>query len=162
VAVLRDRGAENIKRVLVPVGGGPHSRLALRLARDIVNAEGGTMTALRILPEKGQVDMEVETDVLHQLVEDALGEVPEEMIFRLRHNASVVEGILAESTPTEGQDGYDLIAIGASEEWFLTGLLFGSIPDLVADAVSCSVLMVRKHEPAAISRVRRLIKGHRP
>jgi amino acid transporter len=176
VAVLRDRGEEDIKRVLVPVGGGPHTRLALRLAWDIARAEGGTLTTLRILPEAGEVDMEVEMDVLRQLVEDALGGIPEEVTFSLKRNDSVVEGILAEASASPSarlrtgsaepsaqvadRAGYDLIAIGASEEWFLKTLLFGSIPDQVADGAPCSVLMVRKHEPAPVSWLRRMIKGH--
>lgn len=168
VAVLRDRGVEDSKRVLAPVGGGPHARLALRLAWDIVRAERGSLTALRILPEAGEVDMEVEMDVLRQLVEDALGGIPEEVTFSLKRNDSVVEGILAEasassaepSAQTADRAGYDLIAIGASEEWFLRNLLFGSIADRVADGAPCSVLMVRKHEPAPVSWLRRMVKGH--
>jgi APA family basic amino acid/polyamine antiporter len=177
VAVLRDRGMGDIKRVLVPVGGGPHARLALRLAWDIVRADGGSLTALRILPEANEVDMEVEMDVLRQLVEDALGGIPEEVTFSLKRSGSVVEGILTEASASLRRErsgerlagtsaqvadraGYDLIAIGASEEWFLKTLLFGSIPDRIADGVPCSVLMVRKHEPAPVSWLRRVIKGH--
>jgi nucleotide-binding universal stress UspA family protein len=159
VAVLRNRGVEKIKRVLVPVGGGPHARLALRLGWDIARAEGGSLTALRILPEAGEVDLEVEMDVLRQLVEDELGEIPQEVAFSLKRYDSVVEGILAEASgQTEEQASHDLIAIGASEEWFLRSLLFGSIPDQVTDGVNCSVLMVRKYEPAPVSWLRRMIK----
>ncbi|HIE37958.1 MAG TPA: amino acid permease [Anaerolineales bacterium] len=156
VAVLRDRGIEegNSGRVLVPVGGGPHARLALKLGWDIARAEGGSLTALRILPESGAVDMEVEMEVLRQLVEDVLEETPESLTFRLRRDESVVGGILAEAA----EGGYDLVAIGASEEWFLRNLLFGSIPDRVADGAGCSVLMVRKYEPAAVSWLRRTIR----
>ena len=159
VAVLRDRGLGNCKRVLVPIGGGPHTRLALRLGWDIARAEGGSLTPLRILPAADEVDMETEMDVLRQLVEDVLGEVPENLTFSLKRDDSIVGGILAEST--QGEDGacYDLIAIGASEEWFLRNLLFGSIPDRVADGAPCSVLMVRKYEPPAVSWLRRTIKG---
>jgi nucleotide-binding universal stress UspA family protein len=162
VAVLRDRGVgeREIKRVLVPVGGGPHARLALRLAWDIARVENGSVTALRILPKADEMDMEVEMDVLRQLVEDALGRIPEEVTFSLKRNDSIVNGILAESSQKADQVGYDLIAIGASEEWFLKNLLFGSIPDRVADSVPCSVLMVRRYEPAPVSRLRRMIKGH--
>jgi nucleotide-binding universal stress UspA family protein len=160
VAVLRDRGMRDIKRAVVPVGSGPHARLALRLAWDIVRAKGGSLTALRILPEAVEVDMEVEMDVLRQLVEDVLGGIPEKVTFSLKRNDSVVGGILAESTQVADEAGYDLIAIGASEEWFLKNLLFGSVPDQVADGVPCSVLMVRKYEPAPVSWLRRMIKGH--
>ncbi len=156
VAVLRDRGIGErpIQRVLVPVGGGPHARLALRLARDVSRVEGGALTALRVLPEEEDVDMEVEMEVLRQTVEDVLGEAGQRVACRLRRAPSVVQGILTEAT--EGE--HDLVIIGASEEWFLRTLLFGSIPDQVAEGAPCSVLMVRKYEPAAVSWLRRMIK----
>ena len=157
VAVLRDRGVTegDIRDILVPIGGGPHARLALRLAWDVAEAEGGSLILVRIFPEPEDV-CEVEMDVLRQLVEDELGTVPEEITFRLRCRESVAEGILEEASQTD--ENYDLIVIGASEEWFLRDLLFGSIPDRVADRVSCSVLMVRKYEPASVSWLRRIIK----
>ena len=162
MAVLRDRGAgeREIKHVLVPVGGGPHVRLALRLAWDIARAEKGSLTALRILPTADEVDIEVEMDVLRQIVEDALGEIPEDVVFSLKRNDAVVEGIMAEAAQKADETDYDLIAIGASEEWFLKNLLFGSIPDQVAEGTDCSVLMVRKYEPVPVSRLRRMLKGH--
>jgi nucleotide-binding universal stress UspA family protein len=157
VAVLRDRGVTEraIQDILVPIGGGPHARLALRLAWDVAEAEGSSLTLVRIFPEPEDV-CEVEMDVLHQLVEDELGNVPEGITFRLKCRESVTEGILEEATQPD-QD-YDLIVIGASEEWFLRDLLFGSIPDRVADSVSCSVLMVRRYEPAPVSWLRRAVK----
>ncbi|MGD2143541.1 MAG: amino acid permease [Anaerolineae bacterium] len=156
VAVLRDRGVEDIKRVLVPTGGGPHARLALRLGWDVARAEGGSLTALHILPGEDEMDMEVEMEVLRQLVEDVLGEIPEEIIFRLKRGDSLADGILKEAAQTEDEMSYDLIVIGASEEWFLRNLLFGSITDQVADEAPRSVLMVRKYEPAAVSWFRRM------
>ena len=129
--------------------------MALRLAWDVVRASGGTLTLTRIFPEPEDV-CEVEFDVLHQMVEDELGHVPDEIHFRLKCHESVSDGILEEATESEGD--YDLIVIGASEEWFLRDLLFGSIPDRVANNVSCSVLMVRRYEPAPVSWFRRAMK----
>jgi nucleotide-binding universal stress UspA family protein len=163
VAVLRDRGIGKrvIRRVLVPLGGGPHSRLSLQLAKDIIEVENGSLTALRILPETGKVDMQVEMDVLRQLVEDALGEIPKEVALSLKRNDSVINGILAASVQNADQKGYDLISIGASEEWFLKDLLFGSIPDRVANKASCSVLLVRRYEPEPVSWLRRILRKRR-
>ena len=166
VAVLRDRGVGEIKRVLVPVASGPHARLALRLAWDVARAEGGSLTALRILPQADEIDIEVEMDVLRQFVEDELGGIPEKVVCRLKRSDSPLEGILEEtlnqvepSAQIANQEDYDLVVIGASEEWFLRGMLFGSITDRIADSVSCSVLMVRKHEPPTVSWLRRMIRG---
>lgn len=159
VAVLRSRGTGKIRHVLVPVGGGPHARLALRLGWDIARIEEGTLTALRLFPEAGKVDLEVEQEVLHQLVEDVLGDVPQEVTLQLKYHDSIVEGILEASKEMAEGTGCDLITIGASEEWFLKNLLTGSIPDQVADRAPCSVLMVRRYEPAPISWLRRTLKG---
>lgn len=71
---------------------------------------------------------------------------------------SPAEGILAEAAQPGDRGGFDLIIIEASEEWLLKNLLFGSIPDWVADEANCSVLMVRKYEPAPVSWLRRMIK----
>jgi len=161
VAVLRERGMGEIKHILVPIGGGPHARLALRLAWDIASAEEGSLTALRLVPEADEVDLEIEMQVLRQLVEDVLGEIPDNVSFRLKRCDSISEGILAEFTPGTARPNFDLITIGASEEWFLRNLLFGSVPDRIADGAPCSVLMVRKHELASVSCVRRVFKLRR-
>lgn len=156
VAVLRDRGEKEMKRVLVPVGNGPHARLALRLGWEIARVEGGSLTALRILPTTDEIEMEVEMQVLRQLVEDVLGEVPAQVTFSLKRNDSIVDGALAEAA--QADEPYNLIVTGASEEWFLRNLLFGSVTDRIADGAPCSVLMVRKYEPAPVSWLRRTIK----
>jgi nucleotide-binding universal stress UspA family protein len=128
------------------------------LAWDIATAEGGSLTALHILPQTGEVDMAIEMDVLRQLVEDVLEEIPQEVAFSLKRSNSIVEGVLAASAQIAGQAACDLIVIGASEEWFLRDMLFGSIPDVVAERAPCSVLLVRKHEPSSVSWVRRMAR----
>jgi len=56
VAVLRSRGLEQVRRILVPVGGGPHARFCLRLASQIAELEKGTVTAFRSLPNELAVE----------------------------------------------------------------------------------------------------------
>ena len=66
---------------------------------------------------------------------------------------TILEGILQEA-----QDGdYDLLVIGASNEWAVKSLLVGALPDAVADRAPCSVLMVRRYEPTGLSALRRII-----
>ncbi len=153
VAVLRSRDTGQLGRILVPVGGGPHSRQALRLGREIARVVGGTMTALRILPPSAKSDAETEREVLRQIVEDRLGADAEAVELRIIRHDEIAAGILAAA-----EEGYDLIIIGASEEWFLKEMLFGSIPDRIADKAPCSVLLVRKHEPSSVSWLRRRMK----
>jgi nucleotide-binding universal stress UspA family protein len=158
VAVLRDRGVDDIRQVLVLMGNGPHARQALRLAWDVARGGGTQLTALRFVPEEVEVDMGVEMDALRQAVEDVLSEVPDAVTTRLVRSASLVFGTLAEVKAK----GYDLIVVGASEEWFLRHMLFGSIPDQIAEKAPCSVLMVRRYEPSGVSWLRRTFKRLSP
>jgi hypothetical protein len=57
---------------------------------------------------------------------------------------SGIGGALEETAP-------DLVVIGAAQEWTLRQVLFGSIPDVVADSADCSVLMVRRYVPDTLS-----------
>jgi len=43
------------------------------------------------------------------------------------------------------EESHDLVIIGASREWGIRNVLFGTIPDVVADKANCSVLMVRRY-----------------
>lgn len=164
VAVLRDRGltGSKLENILVPIGNSPHARLALRIAYDIVRVEGGSLTTLRLLPQRDEVDLEVEMDVLKQFVEDELGDPSDQITYRLKRSQSLEVGLLEEAHAgiSEGEEkqAYDLIAIGASKEWLLKDLLFGSIPDRIANQAPCSVLLVKRFEPKSISWFRRIIK----
>jgi len=157
VAVVLDRGLGEPKRILVPVGGGPHSRMALRLANEIAISDGGTVTALRLItaPTTGD-DEEVEEDqkaLLADIVEEALGGVPTSFNLEVRHAATVPKGILEAS-----QSGYELVVIGSSEEWSLDTSLLGTVDDWIAERVPCSVVFCRRYEPVAIAWLRYRVK----
>lgn len=164
VAVLRDRGltASKLENVLVPVGNSPHAKLALRIAHDIVQVEGSSLTTLRVLPQKDELDLEVEMEVLKQFVEDELRDPSDQITYRLQRSQSLEKGLLEEARTgiREGEEkqAYDLIVIGASKEWLLKDLLFGSIPDRIANKAPCSVLLVKRFEPKSISWFRRVLK----
>jgi amino acid transporter len=155
VAVLRARELKQIQSVLVPVGGGPHARLGLRLAAQIVRGDGGTLTALRVLHPSDDLDMDVEMQGLRRVISDVLGETAAKVSTRIVVSEAVADAILKEAK--EGK--YDLLVIGASEEWLIKSLLVGALPDAVADGAPCSVLMVRRYEPAGVSATRRIISA---
>ncbi len=155
VAVLLDREMQQVNHILVPVGGGPHSRLALRLAYEIGEKEGAKIVALHIFSETSSVE-EIEDEMLHleEIVEDELGYTPSSLTSRVVRAKSVPDGILLETT----RQPYDLVVIGASEEWTSQTRLFGSVSDWIADHVPSSVLLVRRHEPVAIAWIRQQVK----
>lgn len=156
VAVLLDRGLRQVRQILVPVGGGPHSRLALRLAYEIAEQEKAKITALHTFPRIKEVEeIEDEMLTLREIIEDELGSVTTNIVTRVIQADSVPKGILAETS----RQSYDLVVIGASDEWALNTRLFGSVTDWVAEKVRCSVLMVRRYEPMTLAWFRRQVKS---
>ena len=155
VGVLLDRGLTRAEQILVPVGGGPHSRLAIRLAYEIAEEEGAELTALHCLCEQCEAEeLEDRMAQLHEIVEDELGSVPPRITLRLAHSDTVCTGILGETS----RQHYDLVVVGASEEWSDPTRLFGDVDDRIAEQCGCSILMVRRYEPAMISWIRRQAK----
>lgn len=160
VAVLRAREMKTVRRVLVVSGGGPHARLGLRLAADIAHASDAALTVMRIIRPSDDLDAETERHHLNEMAEKITGDSPSEVRSRVVVHETVLEGILQEA-----QEGdYDLLVIGASNEWAVKSLLVGALPDAVADRAPCSVLMVRRYELTGLSALRRItasIRGWR-
>lgn len=152
VAVLRERHLSEVRRVLVPAGGGPHARLGLRLAAQIARSDEAELTILRIAYPSEELDVEAEMRGLRHLAEEVLGPDPR-VQTRVAVHEAIVEGILKEAR--EGE--YDLLVIGASNEWGVKSLLVGAVPDAIADRAPCSVLMVRRYELTGISAIRRVV-----
>jgi amino acid transporter/nucleotide-binding universal stress UspA family protein len=157
VAVLRARSLDDIRRVLVPAGGGPHARLGLRLAAEIARGDDAELTILRIVRPDEDLDVEAEMRGLRHLADEVLGGPDPRVQTRIQVHQAVVEGILEEAQSGE----YDLLVIGASNEWAVKSLLVGAVPDAVADRAPCSVLMVRRYEPSGISTIRRVARSIR-
>ncbi len=147
VGVLRDRGLNGLEHILVPVGTGPNARLALKMAAKLAFDKDVTITALRLMPEN--LDEEMQEDELlklQEIIELEMGELPEYMTTLVMPASNVLDGIIAETKRVP----YDLMIIGASEEVFSSEYIFGKLNDALIDEVSCSMLIVRHYmaEPA--------------
>lgn len=156
VLVLLERNPGKIRNILVPVGGGLHSRLALRLSEEIAEQENARVTVLHTFSEMAQAeDAEDKMNALREIVVEELGSIPLRLTMRVTLSDSVGAGILAE---VERQH-YDLLVLGAAEEWGVGDRLFGTVDDWVTERVECcSVLLVRRYEPAALHWLRRRLK----
>jgi nucleotide-binding universal stress UspA family protein len=156
IAVFLSHQSRQIRNILVPIGGGPHSRLALRLAYEIAEQENARITAFHTFPNTAETE-EVEDQMisLHQVVNEELGEMPARLTTRVARAESVITGILDEMR----RQSYDLLVMGASEEYGSRTRLFGSVDDWIIEHVeNCSVLLVRQHERAVIHWFRRRLK----
>lgn len=143
VGVLKDRGLSTVNRILLPWGGGMHARLGLEVAARVARATGAAVHVLRIV--RSGVDVEQEKTSLARSAATIVGE-GDDVEYLIREQDSVVGGI----ERALDEQRYDLVIIGASREWSVRQVLFGSIPDVVADQADCSVLMVRRYVPETL------------
>jgi amino acid transporter/nucleotide-binding universal stress UspA family protein len=140
-AVLKDRGLDGLDRILVPWGGGLHARLGLELALRAAAATGGKVDLLRAV--RSDVDVERATSEVLADIESLVHQVDVPVDVLVRPSDDIVGTIV--DTVQDG--GHDLLVIGASGETGLRTVLFGTIPDIVADQAPCSVLLVRRYVP---------------
>ncbi|MHC1773219.1 MAG: amino acid permease [Flexilinea sp.] len=153
--VLYDRGIQGFKNIMVPVGGGYHSRLAIHLANDITKQEKGTVDYFRIIPmEENEEESQDQIAYLQEVVMTELGQIPNNTSLRVVRNNFVAEAIIEESHTNE----YDLIIMGSSEEADNEGFIFGRLVDQITEKAACSVLVIRHHETPAASWLRHQIK----
>lgn len=144
-AVLKDRGLESVRSILMPWGGGPHARSGLELALRIARAEGGEVHLVQVI--RPDVDPERARDALARDVAPIAGDA-ENLILSVRPAESIIQGI----DDAVAERDWDLVVVGASRESRLRRVLFGSIPDRLADRANCSVLLVRHYIPRHWSR----------
>ena len=146
VLVLKDNGLSKVDRILVPVGGGPHTKLGLKVAQQLAVQWGATITAMTVKVDREYSEAISAFDVANQrflqnfgvkFVRDIMKEVGVTAEILAVIDTDISRGIINIAAD------YDLIIIGASEEWAVSQWLFGSIPDRVANQASVSVLMAR-------------------
>jgi len=136
IALVRQQPLGRCRRILLPVRGGPHAALALRLALGLAERFDGVVTALRIVPPGiSLADVEAEKERL----EGFLAGLPPERVQRLfLVSDSVVQAILSESHQ------HDMIVMGASAGPSpAEPYLFGSIAERVAKEADGSVIVVK-------------------
>jgi len=140
LGVLKSRGLNDIDSILIPWGGGLHAQLGLELGVRIARANNATLKILRLI--KPGISVEEERESLGKAVKKIVQDV-EPMNIEIREAVDVSSGITKEFE----QHTHDLVIIGASHEWSIKNVLFGTIPDIIADQAPCSVLMVRRYVP---------------
>jgi nucleotide-binding universal stress UspA family protein len=157
VGVLYDKGIDKLQNILVPVGGGYHSKLAIQVANDLTKQEKDNVDYLRIVGE--DVDEEVYQDqlaFLQEVVMTELGNIPGNAGLKIVRSGDPAEAISTEASERD----YDLIIIGSFEGANEDQSLFGDIVEKVHNEATCSTLVIRQHESQASSWLRRQLKSN--
>jgi uncharacterized hydrophobic protein (TIGR00271 family) len=140
VVVIGGQSPARFDRILVPYAGGPHSELALRIGLDLARdhrAETPPLTALHVIADAGAEPAKGAIQTSEAALTGADPSLVQ--IIEAVHNDPVA-GILHEL----GQ-GYDAVIMGTSREEVIDQVLFGVLPQCVADESDVPVIVVRRH-----------------
>jgi nucleotide-binding universal stress UspA family protein len=139
IAVVKQRGALAIRRILVPVRGGPHAELALRFADALAHRYGATVAVTHFVPAGV-------TEAVHAQAEHALAAFVRQHITAnaepvLRETRNIRTSILREA------ERADLVVMGASAPPGEIGTsLFGALPESIAQRSKTTVIVVKTRE----------------
>lgn len=133
-------------RILAPAAGGPHAAVSLRLSEKLAFDDDAVVTPLYVEPKAGAEAEEVGNRQLVKAMSAA----------GVHHSDRVVPEVVLADSPTRGiakcaQEGdYDLILVGASNQGYVSRVLFGSVPErLMAGPEALAVAVIRRAPPIA-------------
>lgn len=155
LGVLHDRGIKSFHNILVPVGAGLNSRLAVHLANDISRQEGSHVNYMRVIVRETE-DQETEEDVvsyLQEIVMTQLGQIPPNSTLQTLYAHTVQEAVIKECYT----NNYELVIIGSAYD-VNDETLFGHVCDEVVEKAPCSVMVVRRFETPTASWLHHQVK----
>jgi glucosyl-3-phosphoglycerate synthase len=138
IAVVKQRGLEKVDSILVPVRGGPHAELALRLARDLGKRFDAEVVVLHVVPKGiGERALERERQALDTFVREHGGRHAKGLVLEA---TSVRTAIIKEAS------NHDLVIMGAAAQPGAGTdgrFLFGSVPEAVVSRAKPTVMVVK-------------------
>jgi nucleotide-binding universal stress UspA family protein len=148
IAVVKQRGVEQVRSILVPVRGGPHAELAMRLARDLGKRFGAQVVVLHVVPKGiGERAGNREQEALDAFVREHGGS--RKVKGLLREATSVRTAILQEAA------SHDLVVMGASAHPSNASpdgrFLFGMVADAVASKAKPTVIVVKTKQKLGLA-----------
>lgn len=138
VVVIKGWPRGKIERVLVPVAGGPHTDLAVKVGATFAQEAGGRVTPFNVITSGGS------RQEAENLIEAAIArtELPGDLFApKFVHSDNVLQAILDEAPE------HDLVVIGASQERVWQRLVMGSLPENIARRCQRPIAMVKARTP---------------
>ncbi len=141
IAVVKQRGSKEIRRIIVPVRGGPHAELAVRYAEAIARHHDAKVIVLHFVPPG--ITLAVRAQAEHALAQFLRQHIRGKAEGVVREAANVRNAILREA------DKADLVVMGASAQPAGAdgeAYLFGALPEAVAARAKPTVVVVKTRE----------------
>ena len=144
--IYKEKTPQPARSILVPMGGGSHSLMGVQIARDLADEWHSEMEVVRVARDQ---EYRTEDPILKRYCEQLHDDTQVQLkLLDIDSPISVVPSADIISPIVERAGDYDLLVLGASNDWRQEEYLAGSIPDEIAYNSPASVLMVRSRAPS--------------
>lgn len=126
---------QSIERILLAVGGGPHSRFAAETTRSIAQATGAEISVIHVVSPNASSADRAEANRLLDAADEILSDVS--ALSTIVDADDVSEQILGLSGK------YDLTVFGAPTASLLRRAVFGTVPEHITDQATKPILIVK-------------------
>lgn len=133
VAILKDCGHREFKKILVPLAGGPNGSLALEIATIIAQRDKGTVTAFTVDTDHSRFNI----NNFIAANESALVLAKDRVQIKIVQSSDITGAILDEAVD------HDLVVLGTTREGLLHQFIRTSIPEAVAQRCDKPVIMAK-------------------
>jgi nucleotide-binding universal stress UspA family protein len=141
VGVFVDRGLSTVRKVLVPFQGTPDDKAALMLARRMTAANAEVTILHVIKPGRGDTErLGAQQEIEQTFTEEGPWNRTSVRMKLVSHEKP------AQAAVEEAGRGYDLVIVGAGNQWGLERRLFGLVPEFMVERCPISLLLVRQYE----------------
>lgn len=151
IVVVRYRKRRPLRSLLVPVGGGPNSRRAAKIAVAMARAEAkpAKVVVAHIVPVGAREETRIRGQ---QAIDYALEGIDYPNIESLLlEGNNIVDSIL------EASQKFDLVVLEATEEPLFKNFLVGPLPERIARRAKVTVMMVKRRSSPLHSFVRQTL-----
>ncbi|PSP73190.1 hypothetical protein BRC86_09975 [Halobacteriales archaeon QS_3_64_16] len=132
-------GSNTVQRILLAVGGGPHSALATKAARALAIAHDAQVDITHIYPEDAATDLGEETAILQQAEETLSG-------IELFETGLLPSNSAADKVVDRSQK-YDVTVLGAPTADLLRQLVFGTAANECENARAANAAFMAQQHP---------------
>jgi glucosyl-3-phosphoglycerate synthase len=148
IAVVKQRGLDQVRSILVPVRGGPHAELAMRISRDLAKRFGAKVVVLHVVPKGiGARAIKREQAAVNAFVREHAG--TRRASGMIRESTSVRQAIIKEAA------NHDLVVMGASAQPTDASpdgrYLFGTLAETVASKAKPTVIVVKTKQSLGLA-----------
>ncbi|MGH2447041.1 MAG: glucosyl-3-phosphoglycerate synthase [Chloroflexota bacterium] len=139
IAAIKTGHDRPVERVLVPVRGGPHARLALELAEAVATRHGAVLTLLHVRNIAWNDERQRREEEFYRQARD-------QVKYARTEEIEVATADIEDALRREAME-HDVVVMGAAAHDHRSSHLFGRIPESIAIAIPGTAVVVKTHEP---------------